>query len=92
MIEEATRFEAAPDALLTGDADECYLTDLGTGMVFRLNATARLVFERARAGEDVRAITRTLAAAYPDVPEQEIVRDVRDVCAELVTAGSLRLA
>ena len=89
MIAGETRFAARPDVLLTGTADAPYLTSLDSGAVVQLNEVAARIFEAAKRGDPVAAIEDALAGAYPDVPRDEIARDVRDALADFVRRGLL---
>lgn len=86
------RFAASADVLLSGEGELVYLTDLGSGNVFQVNATAALVFELAREGHPYHAMRAALAGRYPDVPSDEIAQDVRESLAEFVQLRLMRLA
>jgi hypothetical protein len=86
------RFAASSDVLVSGEGEERYLTDVGSGAVFQVNETAGLIFESARDGKPIAGIEDALAATYPDVPREELARDLRASLAEFVERGLLRPA
>lgn len=75
--------------VVSGKQGAWYVTDLGTGTSYEVNETSALVLEAIRAGADEAGCVQALLDAYPDVPEDEVARDVRSLVKEMTAAGIL---
>lgn len=87
-----TRWRAKSGVLVTGDAPERFLTDVDSGQLYEANETAVLIFEGVRDGLDVAGIVARLHAKYPDVPLDELDRDVRDAVGRMAEQGLVERA
>lgn len=85
----ASRFRAAGTLLLSGQEGERYATSLDDGAVYRLNEPAYLVLEGAKSGSSLGDIVNSLCRTFPEVPAEEIHRDVEEVLREFVAQGIL---
>ena len=85
-------FVRAPDVVVTRRAGAAFLTRLDTGDVFEANEVALLVFERAAGGATTPQVVAEVAARHPDVPADEVHRDVADVLDAFLDCGLLRVS
>lgn len=85
-------FVRAPDVVVTRRGGAAFLTRLDTGDVFEANEVAALVFERAAGGATAPQVVADVAARFPDVPADEVHRDVTDALDAFLDCGLLRLA
>ena len=82
-------YARAPDVVVTRKGERAFLTRLDTGDVFEANAVALLVFEAVGRGGTVEDAAAAVAGAFPDVPADEVRRDVEDVLAAFEASGLL---
>lgn len=84
-----TGYARAPDVVVSRRDGRAFLTRLDTGDVFEANAVALLVFETASRGARPTDVADEVARAHPEVPVDEVRRDVDDALAAFVDAGLL---
>lgn len=89
MVARDARVRAREGLVVSAKGEAHYITDLATGQVWEMNATAALLFEAARKGATVKALSDALAAKHPEVPRDEVERDAAELVEEMVRAGLL---
>lgn len=89
MQPAAPQYRRHKDIVLSEGTASRYATNLATGDVHELNATAALILQKVMEGTPVVEIVEALAAQYDDVPRDELERDVREALKEMARAGLL---
>lgn len=82
----------APDGVVAHGRDgKMYITDTRVGKVYAVNATAALIFERARGGDSLEVLVETLAQQHPDIAREELVADAQNILAQFTQCRLLTM-
>lgn len=78
-----------PSVVLRHEGDARFALHIERGDVVELNGPAAFLLERLREGADRAALAASLREQYPDADEDDAVRDVDELVAQLDALGFL---
>jgi SAM-dependent methyltransferase len=84
------RYGCNPTTLATPLDDDLILADLDTGVMHRLNCTARMMWERLEQGETVEQMAEALSPVLA-VPTERLIADAQGLIAELLRLKLIRV-
>jgi Coenzyme PQQ synthesis protein D (PqqD) len=90
MTHDASTYVIAPKVLGRELDGEMVLLDSDGGTYFSLNETGAAIWRELARGSAEEEVCRSVAEEFPDVSEQRVASDVRELIGQLLDAGLIQ--